>query len=182
MKIYIYLSLVLISCVPIISFNGNKVKGVHDVVLKLSTTKEAINLDSSLVLFNAELFNNSQGNIAILNRTSLTSNDLPTINWIVDIFYKDSIQMYFYQNYFDDTIIPSSDDYVLLSNKDIFNFNFTIDFNKLGSSISNAGKNNERYGDYSLRLYYHDRYCKNKKALKERIESNIIKIRYFSPS
>jgi len=125
--------------------------------------------------------NKSNIDIALLNRPDITTNESSEFIWYAEIHFKETEKQKMLPfPLLGDFKMPDSSEYIILKPKEKKEFKFKIDFSKLEdkSEAIPIEYNNTDYGEYSIKLVYKDSFCKHKKANKQRIESNTIKVIY----
>ena len=123
--------------------------------------------------------NNTETDLSILNRQSVSTSNNPLLAWNLSILYHDSI-IFVSPLRFINVIKPTREEYIVIGHGDSYAFTFCVNFAKLvpkplESEYVNLNRN---YGEYSVKLTYKDPFCIGKNVIREKIESNLIRLLY----
>ncbi len=128
--------------------------------------------------FQLQIFNNQQKEVAVLKEFRPGSNGEPTHSYNIYITHNDTAQYYFSEGFLDKARIPIKSDYIVLKKMDSLLFSFKIVFSKLSKDPINYSTTNKDDGVYKIFVEYYDVSPAHSKAIRERIKSNLISIKY----
>jgi len=152
---------------------NNKIPHQYEgVKLRIVTPKSMI---SDSILINISLENNTKNDFYIFSRGLSISGEN---TWNLEINFQDTIGMGLpYMVHYGSPKI-NDERYVLIKSEHTYTSCIHLDFRELYSNRYALGQLNTDYGEYFLKLSYHDYARYHIKALKGKIESNVLKVVY----
>ena len=126
------------------------------------------NTTDNVIIIDVSLVNNTMKDFYVLTTGHA---------WTLDIFFQDTIKMEFpyLVNY---GVRQIKDSYVLIKSGQTYTFHNSVDFRELCHKCPVPSKLNTDYGKYSIKLTYYDYFRGRIKALKGRVESNVLTVTY----
>ena len=162
---------ILVSCTT----NKMLLTQYHNVKLTINTTKDIV---YDTINVNISFENNTTDDLYFLDNKMVTvSRNISSPLWDLEILFQDTILMI--APIFDKYSTPTKADYILLKSGDKYTFNYNVDFRMLMREYQYVYRElSDDYGEYSMQLTYKDKFLKDKRAFRGKIESNVIKVIY----
>jgi len=117
--------------------------------------------------------------VSLLSKNSVTFSDDNIPAWRWEVFFQDSILMTPPFMFISRWRKPTKQDYFLVKPGDSYKMKFSLDMSSLRRGNPLFSHPNQDYGEYSIRLFYKDRFCVAKNAYRGKIYSNVVKVTYI---
>lgn len=173
LAILLFLTLIITSCDV---SNYILSPQLNDIKLTISTPRDTI---YDFAIINVSIENNTIDDLYLLDKRFCDISRPKATKWNFEIFFQDTIRMITPMLINHGGRRKTKENYVLIKSGDKYNFYFSVDFGDLlPSSRYMASQSNNDFGEYSMKLSYHDCLRYYMKAFQGRIESNVITVVY----
>jgi len=159
----------------------------YEIYLSISCKDSVIYRTKQPVEITCKISNWSKVKIAMSHDFRTNSSFFYGEHWVMNFINIDSTKEKYIPSFLGGSGRFIGDkDYVIINPGEVFKFDFDIYFNDLYGDGDIPGEQaivdkdiNKTYGTYYIQLYYEDVWCRHKKALRNVLVSNVLKIRYL---